>query len=310
MAKKNSKYDVIIAGGGPAGLSALLWCNDLGLDAILIERENETGGQMLLTHNSIKNYLGIDARNGRELRDIFLFQVNKKKMELHTGAEIVEADLANKRVILANGTSYSSRSIIIATGVRRRKLMVPGEDEFRGRGIVKSGVMARNEVSGKTVVIVGGGDAAIENALLLSETAHKIYVVHRSQTFKARNEFVQRARKTNNIELCIDTQITKISGTESVESVESKHLISGVISKVEADAVLIRIGVEANTDLFREQIDLDEAGYVIIDANCSTSLPHVYAVGDVANPVAPTISVAAGHGSAAAKAIFSRIIFR
>ncbi|MFN0280293.1 MAG: NAD(P)/FAD-dependent oxidoreductase, partial [Pyrinomonadaceae bacterium] len=139
MVEKNTDYDVIIAGGGPAGLSSLLWCAELGLTAILIEKEPEFGGQLLHTHNSIKNYLGIEAVNGRELRDIFLRQIEKAKIKRLTGAEIVEADLTQKSVTLADGTKYSSRAIIIATGVRRRKLIVPGEEELRGRGILESG---------------------------------------------------------------------------------------------------------------------------------------------------------------------------
>ena len=310
MAQDKFEYDVIIAGGGPAGLSALLWCEDLGLDALLLEKDNETGGQLLRTHNVINNYLGIKASNGRELSDIFLRQLPKKKTSLLTGAEIVKADLANKKVTLADSTTYSSRGIIIATGVRRRKLMVPGEDEFRHRGIIDSGVKARNDVSGKTVVIIGGGDAAVENALILSETAHKIHLVHRNRTFKARTEFVQKARKKNNIEFCLDNQITKICGNKAIEYVESRHLNSGVISRVETDAVLIRIGTEPNTDLFSGQLALDRAHYVMTDRNCATSQPGVYAVGDVANQAAPTISTAVGNGSSAVKALFLEMFFR
>ncbi|MFN0279127.1 MAG: NAD(P)/FAD-dependent oxidoreductase, partial [Pyrinomonadaceae bacterium] len=212
-------------------------------------------------------------------------------------------------VTLADGTKYSSRAIIIATGVRRRKLIVPGEEELRGRGILESGLTAKNEVSGKTVLIIGGGDAALENALILSETAHKILVVHRGREFRSRTEFVQKARDAQKIEFCLDTQITNIIGTEAVESVELKHLISGEITRVEVDAVLIRIGVEPNTELFRGQIELDEPGYVIIDSNCATSLSGIFAAGDVVNRTAPTISAAVGHGALAVKHIHRKINF-
>ncbi len=307
MVEKTTEFDVIIAGGGPAGLSALLWCADLGLNAILLEKESEFGGQLLLTHNAIQNYLGVETANGRELRDIFLRQIENTKLKRLTGAEIIEADLAQKTLTLANGAKYSGRTIIIATGVRRRKLMVPGEDEFRGHGILESGAKDKNEVAGKTVVIVGGGDAALENALILNETARKIFVVHRRSEFAARKEFLLTARKSENIEFCSDTQITKILGSDMVEGVELKHLTSGSLSRLETDAVLIRIGVEPNTEIFRGQIELNPAGYITIDATCATSLHRVYAVGDVANHTAPTISTAAGHGSSAVKAIFSEI---
>lgn len=309
MAEKNTEFDVMIAGGGPAGLSALLWCVDLNLNAILLEKEAELGGQLLLTHNAIQNYLGVEAENGRELRNIFLRQVENTEMKRLSGARIVEADLAQKTLTMADGSIYSGRAIIIATGVRRRKLMVPGEQEFRERGILGSGVMEKTKMVGKTVVIVGGGDAALENALILSKTASKIFVVHRRGEFTARKEFVQMAQGSDKIEFCIDTQITKIFGNDVVEGVELKHLSSGNLSRIETGAVLIRIGVDPNTEISRGQIELDEAGYITIDANCSTSVQGVFAVGDVANRFAPTIAVAAGHGATAVKAIYREMNF-
>lgn len=303
MVEKNAEFEVMIAGGGPAGLSALLWCADLGLNAILLEKEAEFGGQLLLTHNAIQNYLGVEAANGRELSDIFLRQVKNTKIKQLTGARIVEADLAQKTLTLADGTKYSSQAIIISTGVRRRKLMVPGEEDFRGHGILESGTKALSEMQGKTTVIVGGGDAALENALILNKTARKIFVVHRRSKFTARKEFIQAALEAEKIEFCFDIEITEIFGNDMVEGVELKHQTSGNLSQIKTDAVLIRIGVEPNTELFRGQIELDEAGYVIIDANCATNMQGIFAVGDVANPTAPTISSAVGQGAAAAKAI-------
>ena len=304
MAKKNSEFDVIIAGGGPAGLSALLWCAELGLNAILLEKEPEFGGQLLHTHNAIRNYPGIEETNGCDLRDAFLRQIeNLSGIKRLTGVEIVEADLIGKNIKLADGAEYLSRAIFIATGVRRRKLKVPGEEEFYGRGVLESGVKSIEDVRDKNVVIVGGGDAAIENAVILSKTAARIFVVHRRNHFSARREFVKRANESENIEVVFDTQIKKITGNEGVDSVELEHLSSGNISQIEVDFVLVRIGVEPNTELFRGQIDLDSSGYIQIDANCATSISGIYAGGDVANPVAKSISTSIGNGAAAAKAI-------
>ncbi len=308
MAEKKSEFEVIIAGGGPAGLSAVLWCAELGLNAILLEKEPEFGGQLLHTHNAIGNYLGIEAHNGHDLRDLFLQQIeNLQGVKRITGAEIVEADLIGKNIKLADGTVYSSRAIFISTGVQRRKLNVPGEEEFYGRGVLESGVKALEEVRGKTVVIVGGGDAALENAVILSKTAARIYVVHRRDHFSARREFVKHANETENIEIVFDTQIKEITGREGVDGIELKHLSSGNSSRIQTDFVLIRIGVEPNTELFREQIDLDSGGFIKIDAHCATSISGVYAGGDVANPVAKSISTSAGNGASAAKAILRQL---
>ena len=193
MFARDAEFDVIIAGGGPAGLSALLWCADLGLDAILLEKEAEFGGQLLLTHNAIQNYLGVAAANGRELRDIFLRHLENANLARLAGAAIANADLSQKTLTLADGTEYSGRAIIIATGVRRRKLRVPGEEKFHGKGILESGKQAADAMHGKTVVIVGGGDAALENALIISETARKVVVVHRRPDLTARDEFQRLA---------------------------------------------------------------------------------------------------------------------
>src|SRR5882672_96315 len=129
MAENSTDFEVAIIGGGPGGISAALWCAELGLKAILFEKEPEFGGQLLWTFNAIKNYPGVEVRNGRELRDRFLQHIENTKVTRIVGATVVNANLAKKTIELADGTRYSARSIIIATGVRRRKLGVPGEDE-------------------------------------------------------------------------------------------------------------------------------------------------------------------------------------
>ncbi|MEO6655608.1 MAG: FAD-dependent oxidoreductase [Pyrinomonadaceae bacterium] len=303
MSTISTDFDVIIIGGGPGGLSAAAWCAELSLKAAIFEKKTELGGQLLNTFNPIKNYLGVDAANGRELRDIFLQQLANIDVRRETGAEIVAAHLASKTVTLANGSHHSAKAIIIATGVRRKELGVPGANEFLGRGILESGVKNKDEVKGKIVVIVGGGDAALENALSLSDVAKKIFVVHRNGEFKARKEFVERANTIANIKFLFDAQVSAITGDNEVVSVELQNLKSGTRSKLAVAAVLVRIGVMPNTELFARQTALDESGYIKIDSRCLTNLDGIYAVGDVANPVSPTSSSAVGMGATAAKAI-------
>ena len=194
---------------------------------------------------------------------------------------------------------------IASTGVARRKLGVPGETDFEGRGILESGEKEKNKISGKRVLIVGGGDAALENALILSRTAEKVFVVHRRSKFSARDEFVERAARTQNIEFIFQSQVTAIIGNESVEAVDVKGIPNGMISPISVNAVLIRVGVEPNTQLFRGQIALNAAGFVCTDNNFSTDLPDVFAIGDAANGLAPTISGAVGMGASVAKVILA-----
>ena len=300
-----TKFDVIIIGGGAGGLSTALWCDELGLSALLLESRAELGGQLLWTHNEIKNYLGREAKNGRELRDAFLDQIEKRNFELHLQAQIAGIDFEKKEVLLGGETLISARAIVIATGIRRRKLNIAGEEEFRTRGIIESGKKNADSVAGKSALVIGGGDAAFENALILAETAEKVTLVHRRKAFSAREEFIEQVKNHPKITILTETAVQKISGNEQIESVELKRSATGEILILPVDALLIRIGVEPNTEFSRGKLELDEDGYILIDRNCETSVKGVFAVGDVANPLAPTVSSAVGMGATAAKVIFS-----
>src|SRR5918911_5750524 len=187
-------HDVIIIGAGAAGLSAALWCDELGLDALVLEAGGEVGGQLLRVYNPVGNYLGVRAANGRELRDLFAAQVEDAGFDLWTNVEIEQVELAAKRVRLRGGEVLQAICLILATGVRRRRLGVPGEAEFAGRGVMESGVRDRDSVAGEDVCVVGGGDAAVENALLFAEVCPTVTLVVRSEQLRARAEFVERLR--------------------------------------------------------------------------------------------------------------------
>lgn len=297
--------DVIIIGGGPAGISAAIWCNELGLSAVLFEGNTELGGQLLWTYNEINNYPGISASNGRELRDIFLKHALLQNLNFVTGNKILKVDLSKKEAVLESGEIYSSRAMIIATGIRRRKLTVEGEEEFIGKGILESGKRDSGLVAGKRVCVVGGGDAALENALIVAETAASVTLLHRSDRFTARDEFLEKARTNKKIKILTNSKVERITGDQSLNSIEILDLKTGESRVCPADNLLIRIGVEPNAELFSGQIEQNEKGYVKVDAECRTSLANVFAIGDVANPVSPTIATAVGTGATAAKAAYS-----
>jgi thioredoxin reductase (NADPH) len=300
-------HDVIIIGAGPAGLSAALWCDELGLDTLVIEREAEVGGQLLRVYNPVENYLGLEATDGRELRDRFAAQVEEKEFDLWTGAEIENIDLRVKRVRLLSGEELQSVALVLATGVRRRRLGVPGEEEFRGRGVLESGKRDRDTVAGEDVLVVGGGDAAAENALLLAEVCPTVTLVHRGKRLGARREFVERIQGEHHITVFTEATLRSITGKERVEAVEV--LRAGALKpfRMAVRGVLIRVGVEPNSELFREQLHADERGYVVTTGEHETSVEMVFAVGDLSSPLAPTISGACGAGATAAKVIASRL---
>jgi thioredoxin reductase (NADPH) len=300
-----TEFDVIIIGGGVAGLSTALWCDELGLSALLLEKNAELGGQLLWTHNEIKNYLGKEAKNGRELRDVFLEQIEKRKFTLHLQTEITDVDLEKREITLADETKIFARAVVIATGIRRRKLNVEGEDKFKKRGIIESGKQNAESVTGKNVLIVGGGDAAFENALILAENASHVTLIHRRKDFRARSEFIEQVEQHPKIKIFTETTVQKITGNEQIESVAINNLISNETQMLPIDVLLIRIGVEPNTEQFQGTLELDKNGYIEVNRNCETNLEKVFAVGDVANPISLTVSTAVGTGATAAKAIFS-----
>lgn len=301
------KFDLIIIGGGAAGISAALWCGDLGLSALLLERNSELGGQLLRVYNRIENHLGVTVENGNELRDIFVKQIENRKFTLKTNAEISEVDLENKTIFFKTGEKFTAESLIIATGISRRKLVVEGEDKFQGKGILTSGKRDKDLVKNKSVAIIGGGDAALENALILAGTAEIVTLIHRSREFRAREEFLAQAKENPKIEFLTDTTVTKFIGENTLEKIEMENLQTGDLSKMPFDNVLIRVGVQPNTHFFTEKLDLDQSGYIKITGDCKTNIKGVWAIGDVANPVSPTVSSCVGMGATAVKSIYSHL---
>ncbi|MBX7173421.1 MAG: NAD(P)/FAD-dependent oxidoreductase [Pyrinomonadaceae bacterium] len=302
----SENFDVVIIGGGVAGISAAFWCNELGLSSVILESEKELGGQLLWTYNAIKNYLGIEAENGRELQKIFLNQIEKRNLSIKTNTKVSQIDTKNKTVLLEDGKILSAKFLVIATGIRRRKLNVAGEEAFQGKGILRSGKRDAELVRGKNVCVIGGGDAAVENALILAETAEKVTLIHRRKNFRAREEFIEKVKLNPKITVLTEMEITKIIGDESLEAIELKQITTNQTQIYQTDALLLRIGVEPNNELFRGQIELDKNGYCLIDSNCETSAMDVFAIGDIANPAAPTISSAVGMGATVSKVIETR----
>jgi thioredoxin reductase (NADPH) len=300
-------HDVIIIGAGPAGLSAARWCDELGLDTLLLERSTSVGGQLPLIFNPIKNYLGVEAENGQAFLELITPQLDNSEFDQWTETTIQTVDLRAKTVSLESGEHLRSLAIIIATGVRRRELGIEGEREFVGKGIIESGSRDRELFAGHDVCVIGGGDAAAENALLLAEVCPTVTVVHRGKKLRARREFVEQLQPNHRITVFTESVVTRIIGEDQVQAVEVLRKEGLKPFQLAVRGVLIRIGVQPNTELFADQIQLDEAGYVAVNGEQETSVPFVFAIGDVANPLAPTIAGATGAGATAAKVIASRL---
>jgi thioredoxin reductase (NADPH) len=300
-------HDVLIIGAGPAGLSAALWCDELSLDTLVLEQTEQVGGQLHSIYGPVENYLGARAKNGYDLLERFSERVSQADFDLWTQVAIESVDLKAKRVLLGSGEELQSISIIIATGVRRRQLGIPGEQEFIGHGIIESASRDRNDSAGKDVCVIGGGDAAVENALLLAEVCPTVTLVHRRKTLSARATFAQQLQDQHCITIFPESVVTRVLGDQKVEAVEILRKAALKPFQMAVQGVVIRIGVEPNTELFVEQVQLDDEGYVVVTSQHETNMANVFAIGDVSNPLAPTISGAVGAGATAAKVIASRL---
>ena len=301
-------HDVIIIGAGPAGLAAAFWCEELGLDTLLLEQDERPGGQLLQVYNPINNYPGLRAANGQEFFErAFSSRIDEADFDLWTEVEIESVNVKAKRVSLRSGEQLQTIALVLATGVSRRRLGIPGEAEFRGRGIIESATRDRDLFSGQDVCVIGGGDAAAENALLLAEVCPTVTLVHRGKKLSARREFLEQLQTNHCLTIFTESIVTRILGDEKVEAVEISRKEGLKPFQMAVRGVLIRIGVDPNTQLVREQLQLDNNGYVIVNSIHETIIPNVFAIGDVSNPVGPTISGACGAAATVAKAIASRI---
>src|ERR1041385_1707423 len=251
-------HDVIIIGAGPAGLSTAFWCDELGLDTLLLEQAEQVGGQLHRVYNPISNYLGLKTKNGEELLELFTQNVDAAEFDLWTQTTIASIDLKAKRLSLQSGESLQSIAIVIATGVRPRQLGVPGEKDFVGKGIIESATRDRQLFAGGDVCVQGGGDAAVENALLLAEVCPTVTLVHRGRKLRARREFRERLQSTHCVTIFTESVLTRIMGDETVQAVEIQRKVGLKPFQVAVRGVLTRVGVEPNTHLFREQVETDE----------------------------------------------------
>jgi thioredoxin reductase (NADPH) len=300
-------HDVVIIGAGPAGLSAARWCDELGLDTLLLEANDEVGGQLAWIHNRVDNYVGVQAENGQQLRELFIEQTADCDFDQWTGVGIESVDLKARRLRLQSGEELQSIALIIATGLRRRRLGIPGELEFAGRGMIESAKRDRAQLAGKDVCVIGGGDAAAENALLLAEVCPTVTLVHRGRKLRARREFSEQLHTHHCVTVFPESNVRRILGNDRVEAVEIERASAIKPFQMAVQGVVIRIGFEPNTDFVRDQLELDDGGYVVVDSHHETSIQNVFAIGDVSNPLAPTIAGAVGSGATAAKVIASRL---
>jgi thioredoxin reductase (NADPH) len=296
------EYDVIIVGGGPGGVSALLWCHSLGLSAVLVEASSHLGGQMHLMHHRIADYPGLIGSDGEHLAQTFERHVRSLALHYLVDSRVEEVDLGDHAVYVS-GSWLRSRSLVLATGARKTRLGVPGEDLFDGHGVSYSATRDHPLFAGRRVVVVGGGDSAFENALMLARVCPQVTIVHRSEVFRARASWIREVRSNQRISIRAASIVRSIEGSSTPEHVIVEDLKTGMYDSIPAEGVFIRLGVTPNSELFQGELHLDAYGYVLADSNQATRISGVYAVGDVCSPGFKSIASSVGQGAVAVAAI-------
>jgi len=283
-------------------MSALIWCYSLGLRGVLLEQSPELGGQMTQMSHRVLDYPGLVVENGRELRDHFVAQLDLLQLDYRTACNLEEVNLGERRG-RCDGQWLQARGMIIATGARKRRLGIPGEDRFEIRGVSFSATRDHSLYAGKKVSVIGGGDSAVQNSLILARVCPGVTLIHRSDKYRAREDWLKEARENPRITIIDNAEAKAIEGGDSVERLIIEDTRTRELKTIETEGVFIRVGVAPNTEMFRGQIDMDEAGYIKTDQRQRTSAEMVYAVGDVCRPVSLSVATAVGHGAVAMKDI-------
>ena len=300
--------DVLIIGGGPAGISAAVWCKRLGVECLLLEAQAQLGGQLLTIFNEIIDYPGIQAENGIEMQRKMVKHFIDMGCLYEVNTKVLSIDERSKKVKVKQQETEAEicyTYLILATGSSQRRLGVPGEQQMIERGEVYSASADGERLKGKTVALIGGGDRAFEGAHLLASKAKEVYLIHRSTHFKAREQYVEKVLSNPGVKVMTDTEVTAIQGKHYVTSVDLKSKNSEC-QNLSVDAVLIRLGVAPNVELIKEKVTTTQSGLIVINEVHQSSNPYIYAIGDACTtPLFSSISSSAGQGAVVAKHLSS-----
>ena len=295
-------YDVLVLGGGPAGYTAAMYAARAGLQVGVLERL-AAGGQMALTHQ-VDNYPGFD-----EGVDGFDLGMRMQKGAERFGAETVYADVQSVKLnqeikeLQTDQDTFYGRTVIVATGANPRKLGLPMEQELTGRGVHYCAACDGMFYRGKTVVLVGGGNSAVADALTLARVAKKVILVHRRDTLRASKIYHEPLERAENLEFRWNSEVASFLHGDRVEGVVLRNKVTGESENIPCDGVFVSIGRPPATELFANQLELDEAGYIVAGESTETNLPGVYAVGDVRTKAVRQIVTATADGAVAAHEI-------
>lgn len=293
-------YDTIILGGGPAGLTAGIYLSRAKLKTLVLN-QGAIGGQMVLTHE-IANYPGVESISGYQLANIMKNQAKSFGTKIKSLGEITELDLQStiKKVTIDHAETFTADSVILATGGRSRTLGVVGEDTFKGRGISYCATCDGDFFTDKEIIVVGGGNSALEEAVSLTKYASKVTIVHQFDHFQAFEHAIQEATDHPKIDFVMEATISGFYGNEKLESVDILHLKTQTTERKNIDGVFIFIGYVPNTEFLEGKLQRNAWGEIEVNPQMQTELPGVYAAGDCIVKRYRQVSTAVGDGTLAA----------
>jgi thioredoxin reductase (NADPH) len=300
MKMENKNFDIIIIGGGPAGLTAGIYLSRAKVN-VLIVNEGISGGQMVLTHQ-IANYPGFENISGYALSKTMEKQAKAFGCNILSNVNLTKVSLNNeiKKVEINSKDIYTSKAVIIATGGKSRELGVIGEKDFAGKGVSYCATCDGDFFQNKEIFVVGGGNSALEEAVSLTQYASKVTIIHEFDYFQANNHAIEEAKKNSKIDFILNSTITGFYGEESLKRATVKNLKTGEEIDKNIDGVFIFIGYVPQSEFFKEQITTNSRREIIVDKNLTTNIPGVFAAGDVIEKRYRQITTAVSDGTVAA----------
>lgn len=288
-------YDLIIVGGGAAGLSAAVYAKRAMLNAAVIENEFSTGGQIIKTYE-VDNYLGLPGINGYDLAEKFREHADKFDTEFIEAKVVNIVDFTSYKLLeLENGDSVKAKAVIIASGASHKKLGIKGEEEFASRGVSYCAVCDGAFFKNKTAAVIGGGDSAIEDALFLSKGCQKVYLIHRRDSLRGSKILQSRLFEQDNIEILYNSVVKAINGDKKVENITI--VTDDAERDVKVDGVFVAIGIAPQSEAFKNILALDENGYIVAGETGRTNIEGIFAAGDVRTKPLRQIITAVADGA-------------
>ncbi len=297
---KENIFDVIVIGGGPAGLTAGIYLARAKVKTLILN-EGIAGGQMVLTHE-IANYPGVENINGYQLSSVMKKQAESFGCSIRTNIKVTSISLDNEeKVIEVNGKDeYKSKAVILATGGRSRTIGAPGEDKFKGMGISYCATCDGDFFQNKDIIVVGGGNSALEEAVALTKYASSVTVVHQFDHFQAFESAVREAKANPKIKFIMESEIQEFKGDKTLKSVTIKNMRTGEMSEMEIDGVFILIGYVPSTEKVKGLVELNGRNEIVTDENMKTNIDGVFAAGDSRAKRYRQITTAVSDGTIAA----------